>query len=149
MTGGVMLSAAMGGRRSHPRSGARLGLLAGLGCATAFACWASLWVQAAGQQRWLVGYATEGGELGCGAAAVAARVGQKQGGQVGLVRLLGPDAPFLFPLSSFPFLFLISILLYAMGYMCCQHVYLLVGSTRGQLGVVGSMSRVGNSRALS
>ena len=34
-------------------------------------------------------------------------------------------------------------------YMCRQHVHLLVGSTRGQLGVVGSMSKVGNSWALS
>jgi len=41
---------------------------------------------------------------------------RSKGGWVGLVRLLGPDAPFLFPLSSFPFLFLISILLYAMGF---------------------------------
>ena len=90
MTGGVVLSAAVGGRRSHPGSGVRLGLLAGLGCATAFACWADLlagpcglWVQAAGQQQWLAGWATEGGELGCGAAAVAARVGQKQGAKLG------------------------------------------------------------------
>ena len=90
MTGGVVLSAAVGGRRSRPGSGARLGLLAGLGCATAFACWADLlagpcglWVQAAGQQQWLAGWATEGGELGCGAAAVAARVGQKQGAKLG------------------------------------------------------------------
>ena len=71
--------------------------------------------------------ATEGGELGCDAAAVAALVGQKQGGQVGLVRLLGADAPFLFPLSSFPFLFLISILLYAMGFShwntCVANMY--------------------------
>ena len=90
MTGGVVLSAAVGGRRSRPRSGAQLGLLARLGCATAFACWADLlagpcglWVQAAGQQRWLVGWHTEGGELGCGATAVAVHVGQKQGAKLG------------------------------------------------------------------
>ena len=55
MTDRVVLSVAVGGRQSSPGSGARLGLLARLGCATAFACWAGrlagpcgLWVQAVG-----------------------------------------------------------------------------------------------------
>ena len=52
MTGGVVLSAAMGGRQSRPGSGVRLGLLAGLGCATAFACWAGrLIVGPCGQEK--------------------------------------------------------------------------------------------------
>ena len=46
MTGGVVLSMAVGGRRSRPGSGARLGLLAGLG-------WAVLLHSRAGLAGWL------------------------------------------------------------------------------------------------
>ena len=51
--------------------------------------------------------------LGCCAAAVAAHVGQKQGGQVGLVRLVGLIRP-IWPSSFFPISFTLFYFIYCL-----------------------------------
>ena len=122
MTGRVMLSAAVGGRRSRPRSGAWLGLLAGLGCATTFACWADLlagpcglWVQAAGRQRWLVGWARQWGRL-----RLHARMSRPI--RLGHAVALGRNGLFHFLLFSKSFLFLLFHSNYTLGLYECIHV---------------------------
>ena len=134
MTGGVVLSAAVGGRRSRSVSGARLGRLAGLGCATAFACWAG---RLAG--RAVCGRKQQAGSGGWQAVlllllpAWARSRGAKLGwfGYSGQMPLFFSSVFFSFSISYFYPTLCHGFL--TLEYMCCQHVYLLVWSSRGHL----------------